>query len=106
MLAPLPPVPAGLANRTRRLAICLSIAGAACVLALALGASTAFAVTLTSTTAPLAGSNFQGGDGNEDNPGADKSTPPDGVTDIDWQSRTNASAAIDDNTFDTAFNGG
>ena len=59
---------------------------AAFACALAMGVSTAGAVTLTPTNAPLPGSNFQGGDGNQANPAGDVSNPPDGVNDIDWQS--------------------
>ena len=44
-------------------------------IALALGASTAFGFTLERTDSPLPGSNFQGGDGNQE----------DAATHIDWQ---------------------
>ncbi|HEX4717627.1 MAG TPA: hypothetical protein VH300_03790, partial [Thermoleophilaceae bacterium] len=80
--------------------------GAVLVCALALGVSTAGAVTLTPTTAPLPGSNFQGGDGNEDNPAGDLSNPPDGVNDIDWQAISSTPGAIDAVNPDMAFSGG
>src|SRR5215216_2091558 len=61
-------------NHWTRLAL-----AAACSLALlAAGASSAFA--LTPTNAPLPGSNFQGGDGNQTNPVGDVSSPIGGVT--------------------------
>jgi uncharacterized repeat protein (TIGR01451 family) len=81
----------------------------AVVLALALMAfaGTASAVTLTPTGSPLPGSNFQGGDGNQDDPGADVSNPPDGVTDIDWQSvGSSAITSNDFNALDSMFIGG
>jgi hypothetical protein len=92
-------------NRFRQ---CLAI-GAAFAFVLAFSAGSAFAVTLTPTDAPLAGSNFQGGDGNQDNPGADVSVPPDGVSDIDWQDvagSNDLATAIDPNDQDNAFAGG
>jgi hypothetical protein len=49
------------------------------VCALGFGAWTADAVTVNTTTQPLPGSQFQGGDGNQDNP----SPNPDKL--IDWR---------------------
>src|SRR5262245_33306767 len=92
-------------NRLRQ---CLAI-GAAFAFVLAFSAGSAFAVTLTPTDSPLAGSNFQGGDGNQLNPGGDVSVPPDGVSDIDWQdlaSSNDLATAIDPNDQDNAFAGG
>ena len=91
-------------NRRMRLFVPMLIAMLAG--ALALGVSTASAVTLTPTTAPLAGSNFQGGDGNEANPVGDVSQPPDGVNDIDWQAISGTPGAIDTTNPDMAFSGG
>src|SRR5436190_5121744 len=76
----------------------------ACCLLIA-GSSAAFA--LSPTNAPLAGSNFQGGDGNEANPAGDVSTPPDGVNDIDWQALAGTiPTTIDNNAVDSMFEGG
>src|SRR3954453_3777182 len=76
----------------------------ACCLLIA-GSSAAFA--LSPTDAPLAGSNFQGGDGNEANPAGDVSTPPDGVNDTDWQGLAGSiPTTIDDNAVDSMFEGG
>src|SRR4051812_6757922 len=88
-------------NHWTRLAL-----GAACALVLlAIGASSAFA--LTPTNAPLAGSNFQGGDGNQDNPVGDVSSPTDGVSDIDWQALAGSiPTTIDNNAVDSMFEGG
>ena len=98
----------------RRLTRTLSLFGAVCALVLAIGAGTASAVTLTPTNAPLPGSSFQGGDGDQANPGADVGGGPlpmgthDGVTDVDWQSIPGASGAADSTTpfGDQAFAGG
>jgi uncharacterized repeat protein (TIGR01451 family) len=73
---------------------------------LAVGASPSFAVTLTPTDAPLPGSNFQGGDGNQDNPAGDVSSPADGVNDIDWQSLSSTPGNVDSTNPDMAFSGG
>src|SRR4051812_2008633 len=88
-------------NHWTRLAL-----GAACALVLlAIGASSAFA--LTPSNAPLAGSNFQGGDGNQDNPVGDVSSPADGVGDIDWQALAGSiPTTIDNNAVDSMFEGG
>src|SRR3954451_12168695 len=92
-------------NRRTRLILPMLIAALAGVLAIAV--PTASAVTLTPTTAPLAGSNFQGGDGNEANPAGDVSTPPDGVNDTDWQALAGSiPTTIDDNAVDSMFEGG
>src|SRR5438552_334915 len=70
-------------------------------------ASSAFAVTLTPTNSPLAGSNFQGGDGNQDDPAGDVSNPPDGVGDVDWQSIAGSViSSPDPSALDSAFVGG
>ncbi|MEA2496618.1 MAG: hypothetical protein QOJ29_4529, partial [Thermoleophilaceae bacterium] len=49
----------------------LTLLAVACIAMLAFTASASAAV-FSPTDAPLDGSNFQGGDGNQDNPGADK----------------------------------
>src|SRR6185369_1163182 len=71
----------------------------------AFGATSALA--LAPTPSPLPGSNFQGADGNQANPGADASVPPDGVTDIDWQALAGSiPTLIDPSANDSSFAGG
>ena len=68
---------------------------AACVFS-----ASASAVVLTPTNSPLAGSNFQGGDGDQ--------ADPDGAGALtDWQNYAGSvTTSVDDSTFDSSFGGG
>src|SRR3954454_1775226 len=71
---------------------------AACMLVFAISAQSASAVTLSPTPCPLAGSNFQGGDGNQLNETAKCPTASDPLTAfIDWQGVQADSRTIDFN---------
>src|SRR4051794_29664632 len=85
----------------------LPLLSVVCALVVLAFAGTASAVTLSPTNAPLPGSTFQGGDGNQTNPSGDVSSPADGIADADWQSFPNAPGGKDDPIGgDKAFAGG
>src|SRR5947209_10737485 len=97
----------------------LPLLGAICALMLFACVGSASAATLTPTPYPLAGSNFQGGDGDQLTPtspadvggaipsgGGTIASKPDGVNDIDWQAIPNAPGAADAINPDIAFAGG
>src|SRR4051812_21983957 len=81
-------------NRLFRLPLLMVV----CAIAVFAFAGPAAAVTLSPTSSPLPGSNFQGGDGDQDNPLTG--------TNVDWQSVPNTPGDRDLINPDKAFAGG